>query len=154
VEGRYEPIGRLLIATAEVRVEQACRQLLTGMALETVNEGLNGLLQGGVIDDRIATRLGLEFITGLGAKTPETRQATPPAVSAPEVAALGDGEAASADEDAALKIVECTARAETEEQDDAENDEPNRCPVCGIRISASAVGCRAHWRQVKAGMDE
>jgi hypothetical protein len=30
------------------------------------------------------------------------------------------------------------------------NDEGERvCPICGVPISAKAVGCRQHWRQVK-----
>jgi len=35
----------------------------------------------------------------------------------------------------------------------ADDDSEHTCPICGVPISAKAVGCRSHWREVKKMQD-
>jgi len=147
----YEWVG----LRADMQSEKAIRAYLKALAGSVMNEALASMVREGLIGGETALRLGMEILVMIGEEADvehggpgEAELAEPEKV---EHGALPEGKKETSE-------VESTpVEEEVKPKKRRRQGEPppleKHCPVCGVPLSGKgAVGCRKHWRQVKAEM--
>jgi len=125
---------------AQVHVRRGLRELLSGAAMLKATEVARALVASEAVDQLDAQLAVFDLSSRINGSGEPDPMEVDVRVEEPRPAALEAGNEER--EEAAGDVAPLTAT------------KPHRCPVCGVPISASAVGCRKHWRQVKREMGE
>ena len=142
--------GNPIITVGQIREENGLLMFVEGLLVQHAGRIMESLRATDMVDPRTTQRVLLKvsarlFDIGPGAERGEhLEELGEGPVRAPEA-----GEARRLE--AGKKAKASQARAKRARKEGAE--EVRTCPVCGVPLSAKAVGCVKHWREVKKQME-
>jgi len=161
----FQPFNEFTAMLLAERTESAANQLVRTIGFDAMRQAAERLQAQGLISDDCAAHIVLRLMGDLSIGQEQVQRMQRLGIDVPEeLAGPGDGHALQAVlSETRIEINMHPGLATTDTGDGHEyvpsaDDEPRPppdaaehiCPICGEPISRQAIGCRKHWRQVKA----
>ena len=157
----FAPFNEFTAILLTERTERAARQLIRAIGFSAMRQATEQLVSQRLIDDDTAAHIILSLMVDLDLEDDQVQRMKRLGIAVPDELAAPEGhpalEAATEIPNAGDPLPHVWGRdgeGASPPPPDPEPTEDRVCPVCGIPISPAAVGCRAHWRQVKRDQEE
>lgn len=159
----FTPLNEFTAVLLVERTERAAVELVRAIGFDAMRRATEELVGAGLISGDCAAHIVLDLMGDLSVGQDQLQRMRRLGIPGADQIATAQTGQTPALQAALASIVQVTLADAPAPEPDAPSPQPQQdqsgdgskyCPVCGIPISANALGCRAHWRQVKRALQE